>query len=1131
MSQRSVISASIQANFPDNSTNFITPTRLRDEQYTFLYDAVLNEQTSSMNVASASYALTASFALNGGGDTGSFATTGSNTFKGDQTISGSITVTNTIKGTGSINLQPNDSDARYLEIYNTSPTDTHITASGGQLFLGDDQTYVKVDNYGSVDRIDIVAGNLINVSSSVQFTGSVQITGSLGVTGSILGSNEDGLVVNLGSGNTIPNIGANGNALAFGNNITNNSANNGFAFGDNHTIANPGYNDFIAGGNGNTINSNRSAILAGLTNTINNDDSVIIGGSSNIVNHNGAIILGGNGQTTIDDQTVHMNRANIGDWGSGNYVSFNNSGSNDVDFFATSLTINDNSAIYISGSTTPAVLRIEANNYLDLKIDADISTNFGGFTTGSSGQVLTRSGSSIVWATPSGGTVDTGSLATTGSNTFNGTNTFTGSVNIQSASITFLTVDTIVSSSTINNTGSNQLGDTASDTQTLFGTISLKEGNVYMSSGSLGTLWTGSAATQYPNIIFPRVGSLAQSGSAQFTGKNNILMTTGINVPGFSSSFNGNANVIAGGINWSGSTTPPNLNTTYLAGTIQVTGSGGANQVSSTQNNIIGSILVDLSKATGSNQPGFTSTNNVINGSLTVSSSISGSTTFNTLAFNNNNIAGGGHLIKAAGAGRTSNSTITNNFVGGISNTVSIEGASTAGTGITNALIYGSNLVYSGSSNANNSSSSVFVGQFNETGSLALDSQVRFAVGNGASTGSRSTPFYVSASGQTVSKGGTILSGSTLVSGSIVVTGSIVSQGNIDLAGAGNTTSGVRAANIAGFNNNITNINTGGTFAAVSSTMNLANDQGNAILAGNLNTLSGNGNIGTFIVGGSSNVLRSFDAAGPTREGRGGIIGGSSNEMRGTLTSDNGANANSLILGGTGNIIQGPASSSVYDSAILASSGSRITAASQSVIIGSDFSLITGSNNTIILGRNNITSSANNTTYVSNIDASGSVSISGSLRVNGNLQYNYGEFWMSSSQTPSAGVSQSVVFDSTGHSVGVAISGSGDLIKVTNGGTYNIQFSAQINANAGTDTMWMWFKKNGTNIAASNSKAVLANNTAQLITVNILDTATANDYYEIVYQNNAGNAQILSEAASGNYPSIPGVILTVTQVA
>jgi len=64
-----------------------------------------------------------------------------------------------------------------------------------------------------------------------------------------------------------------------------------------------------------------------------------------------------------------------------------------------------------------------------------------------------------------------------GSNTFLGpTNTFSGSVNIQTASIQFLTVDTIVSSSTINNTGSNQLGDTAADTQTLWGTVNLPSG-------------------------------------------------------------------------------------------------------------------------------------------------------------------------------------------------------------------------------------------------------------------------------------------------------------------------------------------------------------------------------------------------------------------------------------------------------------------------------------------------------------------------------------------------------------------------------------------------------------------------------------------------------------------------------
>jgi hypothetical protein len=96
---------------------------------------------------------------------------------GNTEITGSLGVTN-IKGTGSLFLQPNQSDARLVEIYNTSPTDTHITASGGQIFLGDDQTYVKVDNYGSVERIDVVAGNELVVSSSI-----VNLTGSLHQSG------------------------------------------------------------------------------------------------------------------------------------------------------------------------------------------------------------------------------------------------------------------------------------------------------------------------------------------------------------------------------------------------------------------------------------------------------------------------------------------------------------------------------------------------------------------------------------------------------------------------------------------------------------------------------------------------------------------------------------------------------------------------------------------------------------------------------------------------------------------------------------------------------------------------------------------------------------------------------------
>ena len=46
--QRQQISASIQANFPDNTSQFITPARLRTEQGLFENYVVLNEQTASI---------------------------------------------------------------------------------------------------------------------------------------------------------------------------------------------------------------------------------------------------------------------------------------------------------------------------------------------------------------------------------------------------------------------------------------------------------------------------------------------------------------------------------------------------------------------------------------------------------------------------------------------------------------------------------------------------------------------------------------------------------------------------------------------------------------------------------------------------------------------------------------------------------------------------------------------------------------------------------------------------------------------------------------------------------------------------------------------------------------------------
>jgi len=312
------------------------------------------------------------------------------------------------------------------------------------------------------------------------------------------------------------------------------------------------------------------------------------------------------------------------------------------------------------------------------------------------------------------------------------------------------------------------------------------------------------------------------------------------------------------------------------------------------------------------------------------------------------------------------------------------------------------------------------------------------------------------------------------------------------------------------------------------------NSRGNSVFGVNYvkigqNTVNSNTSVAAYngsfmtnggtIAGGEGNVMIG-GGANTITAGRDTAMLGSSYSTINTLSG--GAEAHNVIVGAQSSVISGSRS---RFTGIYSSNNSSISQSIQSAIIAGNFTSLNDTTSSVALGRDTAyTGSASYTLYTQNID------ISGSLTVNGNKQYNFGEFWATSSNTPAAGVSQSVIFDSTGVSAGVATSGSGDLLKITNAGTYNIQFSVQVNTSAGADTLYVWFKKNGVNIASSNSKAVLANNTAQLLTANILDTAAANDYYEIAYQTANGNAQILSEAATGNLPQIPSVITTITQV-
>ena len=266
--------------------------------------------------------------------------------------------------------------------------------------------------------------------------------------------------------------------------------------------------------------------------------------------------------------------------------------------------------------------------------------------------------------------------------------------------------------------------------------------------------------------------------------------------------------------------------------------------------------------------------------------------------------------------------------------------------------------------------------------------------------------------------------------------------------------------------------------------------------------------------------------------------------------------------------------------------GIEIREGNQNTFVGAraGINIITGSNNTL-LGKNGGVNNWNNviaisdgegnikffnsgskTTLTNNTLISGSLTVTGSTVLSGSFYIQSGsnlpngttdrvltydtttgqvrqatlasilsasfdtaEFWSTTTQSGSAGVSGSVTFNNSGSIAGISLANN-SRVTVSQAGTYNIQFSAQIETSAGADTVYIWFKKNGNNIADSATKVVLANNTAQVMTVNIFNEAVANDYYELAYENINGHATILAEAASGNIPAIPSVILTIQQI-
>jgi hypothetical protein len=151
----------------------------------------------------------------------------------------------------------------------------------------------------------------------------------------------------------------------------------------------------------------------------------------------------------------------------------------------------------------------------------------------------------------------------------------------------------------------------------------------------------------------------------------------------------------------------------------------------------------------------------------------------------------------------------------------------------------------------------------------------------------------------------------------------------------------------------------------------------------------------------------------------------------------------------------------------------------------------------------------------------------------------YGAFQDSTDQVAAnTTTSYAMTFNTTDYSNGVSVV-SNSRMTVKNYGIYNLQFSAQlVNTDTSIHDIDIWFRKNGTNIPASNSRYSVPNSHGgvdghTIAALNYYIELNANDYVEIMWatDNTAVSIQQLATRTSPDTPSTPSVIATMQYVA
>ena len=314
----------------------------------------------------------------------------------------------------------------------------------------------------------------------------------------------------------------------------------------------------------------------------------------------------------------------------------------------------------------------------------------------------------------------------------------------------------------------------------------------------------------------------------------------------------------------------------------------------------------------------------------------------------------------------------------------------------------------------------------------------------------------------------------------------------------------------------------------------------NLVSANNSAVLSGNCNIASCY---NATVISGYRSVASSNESL--VGGGACNKVMDFASAVIGGRSNTVclvggysgIFGGSQNTICGGGCSSVIIGGKLNEINSCCSA-----ILGGAYNKTCGFCKTTIIG-SNICATQTCTTFMNCVSAQnltvGCNVCVGTNKVLVNATAKVGSFFSNVSQSATTiNTPKAMTLNNTdAFSSGVSIVSS-SRITVDTTGIYNLQFSAQIDrvSGSGTDVIDIWYRKQGLDVADTNTKITIAGNVNESKVVaswNFYVSLTANQYVELMYSVTDLAIQLIYETASLTtpHPATPSLIVTISKIS